>query len=244
MWSAPRSCSRGWLASARQMKLSSCFWARDLECALDERAAETQMHKQILDKLLALEAPTTYCDVHVDGQMRKVKIDSTTELSTLALNIILVLEGSRPAYKCDSAPSLLPQVMEIAPELTMLPFFDGGRIVVLRKNEQAVRDRFRQLTTKSDMADIDRALGEVLGYPYVGCLPVPGFFVSYQVGGAVSLYAFGVPDCGYTEAVRSRITSGLERHNQALRQYGYEVSLFLYRTDSPDTATVLPEITA
>lgn len=202
------------------------------------------MHKQILNKLLALDSPDVYCDVHFGDEIRKVRVDGMTELKTLALNIILVLEGSRPAYKCDSALSLLPRVMEIASELTMLPFFDGSRIVVLRKNEQSVRDRFHKFTTRSDQTEIDEALGEVLGYPYVGCPSVPSFFVSYQVGDNVSLYAFGVPDTGYTEAVRSRIMSGLDRHNQILKQYGYEVSLFIYRTDSPEIATVLPEITA
>lgn len=71
------------------------------------------MNSDILARLLSIDPPDIYVDAYVNGEVQRLKMDSKGSLTILALNVILVLEGKRLAYRVSNLPELIPLVLEI-----------------------------------------------------------------------------------------------------------------------------------
>ena len=167
-----------------------------------------------------------------------VKVNCQSELLILSLNIILLIEGKRLAYRACSLPSLLPKILELTGDrLVVLPLIPEEPLVMLKENLQRVVDIF----TVAESRDI--AYGRVLDYPHIGSGSRDCMIVSYCVGDALALYSFQVPNSRYTREVRDKIEADLVKYRATLSLYGYDVKLFIFQNERPgETTDALPEL--
>lgn len=182
------------------------------------------MYSSILRKLLSLNPPDVYVDCHVGDVVKSVKIDTTTSREVLALNVILVLEGKRLAYRESTLVDLIPKVLEIAEgRLVSLPFIPSEPLIVLKENVSTVLQHFHA-------NDFHIAFGKVLGYAYTGKDWIGSnnhYSVSYIVGNSY-LYTFNLPKYGCTQDMKARIMEDLEKYRTSLSEYGYTVDLAVF----------------
>ena len=182
------------------------------------------MYSSVLHKLLSLNPPDVYVDCHVGDIIKSVKIDTAGSLEVLALNVILVLEGKRLAYRESTLVELIPAVLQIAEgRLVSLPFIPSEPLVVLKENVSTVLQYF---TNK----DLQIAFGKVLGYAYTGEDWIGSdrhYSVSYVVGNSY-LYTFNLPKYECTTDMKARIMEDLEKYRTFLLAYGYTVDLAVF----------------
>lgn len=153
-------------------------------------------------------------------------------LLILSLNIILVLEGRRLAYRDDTSLGLGKQVEAIVGCVEYLPIIESEPLVVLKSKKEEVLSKFRGALASSDSRNsVHITFGQVLGYAYVDNLDVlssPWISISYALGSSDEgrcLYTFIVPKHKWCSEIRTKVLSDLEGHNRVLAEYGYKVSV-------------------
>lgn len=179
----------------------------------------------LLSKLKVIES----LDVNIkDVDNNNYLLNKEGLITEFALNIILILEGSRLAYKADiDDPDinkfLIREALNYDSSLSCL--MKDEPIIFLKSNLQMIVDEFK------NNADHDLFLGKVLGYHYtgpywIGCSNGDTYTISYQTVSS-SLYAFNIPVCEYNQNVKNKILDTLRSHNLCLNKYGYEVTLLI-----------------
>ena len=209
---------------------------------LDVREEEPSFFS-VLSNLLSLTAPGEWQDICLySGDKIRIKVNSSGEMLIFSLNIILLLEGKRLAYRTSSfGLSLLPKLSELTGDrLAIVPLIPEEPLIFLRENLPRVMSIFSSCKTNKD---VDAAYGTLLDYPHIGSGTRDCMIVSYCVGDALALYSFQVPNSQYTREVRDKIRYDLEKYQQVLSRYGYEVKLFVFQNERPrEMGDTLPEL--
>ena len=190
--------------------------------------SQRELHKLLIHKLLSLNPPDVYVDFHVGNIVESVKIDTITSLEVLTLNVILVLEGKRLAYRESTLVDLIPTVLEIAKgRLVSLPLIPSEPLIVLKENVSTVLQYFYT-------NDLHIAFGIVLGYAYTGEDWIGSnnhYSVSYVVGKS-HLYTFNLPMSECTSDMKAKIIEDLDKYRTSLSFYGYAVDLAVFSYSS------------
>lgn len=156
-----------------------------------------------------------------------VKPKHKHELVTFALNIILVLERSRLAYRADLSRKLntrlLSFIRSLHPELMIISQPVEEPLVILKSNYSQVAKIL--LGEK----DFHIGIGKVLGYLYTG----PNWMLfkqdSYSLGYYIvndanssqeRLYTFVVPAEAYTLQIQEKAQHDQAKYQSILRSYG------------------------
>lgn len=166
---------------------------------------------------------------------------------TVALNVVLVLEGVRLCYRCEY-PELVSRILEIVPDMMSYPLIPSEPILFLKTNAKIILDKFNRSIQEDPVHGGHIGFGRVLGYVYVGPNWIGSenhFTVCYMVGEAICLYSFNVPKGEYTQYIRDIILASLDKLDTCLSEYGYRVSLeFVYRTSNKlEQSSETPQIT-
>ncbi|CAH6419586.1 Hypothetical protein POVR2_LOCUS92 [uncultured virus] len=193
------------------------------------------MNSDILEQILSINPPDIYEDVEIEGEMKRLKLDSRAALTVLALNVILVLEGQRLAYRMSQLADLAPLVLEISQgALVSLPLIPNEPLLLSKSNLARVVIQLKQdLSGPPSDNKAHIAFGNVLGYAYVGEDWMGSgneYNISYNSGG-LSLYSFNIPKHGYTREIRDKIEADLARYRTTLAPYGYTVHLSVMSWD-------------
>lgn len=173
----------------------------------------------------------------MDGSMREVcKIEDITRF---ALNVILVLEGVRLAYRADVPTlsvnkTLIDMSIALSGVLTIVPTTHTKYLEPLLYLKTREKEIEHLLKTLSDSED---PLGKVLQYSYYGndwvdregSHKVVSLTVEHiQTKKQYNLYGFNVPIDKYTEEIRKDVLETVRRYNSVLPQYGYQCYAIKY----------------
>ena len=161
----------------------------------------------------------------------KYNIPKLPILMCYALNILLVLEEGRLAYRSDVQDKninrhLIKAVLDHNQDLMELPYIEEEPLIILKKNYELVKNMLC-----SD-ADFHIAIGKVLGYAYTGpdwsCGINDTYNIGYVVqydGGNTNLYRFIVPMDKYNGDIKQQIIDDAVKYQNILDNYGFNVNI-------------------
>lgn len=158
---------------------------------------------------------------------KKYKLSKKHLVTIFALNIILVIEGGRLAYRAgDDIPIKLFDFIMKYQELIYLPYPKEEPLIILRKNKSRVLN-----ILKNHLEDFSVGISKVLGYDYNGSDWYGGYKPMYSVSYEAidsndinyTLYTFRMPVNKYTDEIRNKIITKQKIFNDILSNYNYDV---------------------
>ena len=196
-----------------------------------DKLTTEQLYEKIMNCLADME------DIYQEAEGVNYKLDKEYLLRTTALNVVLVKNGSRLAYRESSLPSIANFVTKLDPELMLIPIIKEEPLIILRSNLSIVLEIVKGET------DIHIIMAKLLGYRYVvsdWSSTISSYTVHYvaQLGNGVQpktqeyiLYSYIVPNDKYTNSVKQDISNDLDKFNSVLSSYGYFAKTDIWHND-------------
>lgn len=171
----------------------------------------------VYNQLMLLKGDLVHKCTTTSGRAVTMSIDSCIE--TFAVNIFLVLQGERLAYRADIPGPMNSVAIEKAVMLTdnRLLVIDGPEPLIVLKSNAKELNRLIQTSPTSE-----HFLGTVLGYRYIGDDYYIGkrHFVHLNHSGCKSIYSYVVPEKAYTKELLNIIGQDELRLTRALEPLG------------------------
>ena len=168
-----------------------------------------ESYANILD--LMLEQVKVFDDAHISIGNTKQKLHKHGLIVTSALNVILVLNEARLAYRID-IPNisfntyLIEYIKNICPNIIDIPIPIEEPLLLLEKNKQTIE------TILNEGKSFDMCMAKILGYPYCGpnwYKDIKKYMFHYYVvdnnNVDYNLYSFMCPILEYTNEIREKI---------------------------------------
>ena len=190
-------------------------------------------------------------DIYVQVDDKQYKLDKAKLITIFALNIILVLEGVRIAYRIDdNLIDLIPLVKTLDEKINIIPYPPTEPLIILKENKKSIINMLNIALKKSEEA-VHITMGDILGYAYTGSDWQCGYRDTYGINyvaidefsNKYILYTFVVPINKYNDDIRQQILDDEKIYNNILERYGYiviaEASIHL-KDNFPNPLTFLP----
>ncbi len=190
---------------------------------MSEQIVNQNIFKQILD-----QTDNIVVD-YIQIEDKKYKSNPSWSLTVFALNVILVLEGARLAYKdislIDNNPFLINFIEKLCDEIIVIsdskePF------VLLKKNKNQIKNLL--------LEEEDNGLGiaKILGYAYVGndwYGSENKYHISYWAidnnNKEFPLYTFVCPIEKFNNEIRNKLLNDKCLFESILNKYGFDVKI-------------------
>ena len=194
---------------------------------------DMKMFNHLISKFKVIKSLDTTVKT-VDNEV--YSIDKENELTKFALNIVLILEGKRLVYKADLCDPdvnkfMIREALNYESSLQCI-----NSLIFLKSNAQIIVDKLNK------NIDSDQALGIILDYHYIGpywegLSNGDTYSISYvakSLNKDYHLYTFNVPVNEYTQEIKNKILATQDSYNQALKQYGFNVDIFVLHQSEND----------
>ncbi len=163
---------------------------------------------------------------------KKYKTDTKSELTVVALNVILVLEGARLAYKdiflINNNKYLIDFIEKLCGEIIIIPDL-GEPFIILKKNKIQIENLL--------LEEVESGLGnaKILGYAYIGndwYGSKNKYHISYTAidnnNKEFPLYTFICPIEKFNNQIRNKLLDDKCLFENILIKYGYYVKISIW----------------
>lgn len=165
---------------------------------------------------------------------KKYELDIFKGLTSFALNVQLVIDEKRLAYRVDTLDYdmrvyLIDIVKKYNPDIISISVIKEEPLLILKKNSREVINTFKNVKTNEEF---NIAFGKVLGYLYVS--PVLFLNTNYHTvfykatdrdNISFCIHGFTIPLDKYDDIIKSQIFEKVKSYSEVLENYGYNISI-------------------
>lgn len=189
-----------------------------------EETANINVFKSIMEQIDTVNG----YDIQIGDEYHKV--NSLSELTIFALNIMLVFEGVKLVYKdfkfIEANKHLIDFIENLCEGIVVMQN-KSGPLVMLKKNKTLVEKLLYEMD-----GDPSLGLANIVGYGFVNdewYSENNRYIISYMAFGnkknIFSLYAFVCPIEKYNNKIRNKILEDSRSFENVLKNYGYTVHI-------------------